>query len=756
MGNNLNFIQGFNKTTRGRIDVKYRVANETEQNALITNDLIEVGDIIWLQSANEGKGKHLFLETYPNFGSLVDVIWKPVGNEKTGDITTNDSEKVPDSTVTYQLKQLIDNLTFLDKDVPPFLVDAQSEDGINDTIRFTFKGGSTVDLNAELFVNLDTFKQAVKKSGINFIIQFTNVDGSVDELDVTSWFDLMFTNQQNISTNEQDISDNGIDIQTNKTAISNVQIADENNITQHSVDLLAGEKLKFKGFQFNSAEETLSPILSFEIDTFFIDDVNGNDTTGTMGFSSLPFASIDEALANTPVFDGNGNRLFTYKILNANTYEVLTTFPERYNYRIISDYNCTISFENNTNANIAPNAYNNTVFQIIAPNAILKFSNTVSQYFQRSKNVIIKLKELHYTPPTNSNLFASAGEGFDIDINNVFLNGSIGSFHNVKEISRLSNVNISTLKVMGNDCNIISTSSTSDIITNLNIKKITGSGKVYLVQNNTHLNLGNIDINGDIFLVDGLKNCSVHFNNSLILGNSFKWSGWALEDFTMSGIIDDNSNVLLNDLLAGYNVNLTFNNFKGKINNTKFYQSATINIIDSHLTFENIPFELRPGNTRTNYVNVNVYGNSSIQSVNPTIFGTKQFSTGTPLDKYIINDYGNLVTNILKLGNDTLYEKKLHSLGSYNSLDYIEVNASRNLASSDNGKCLVITATNINLTIPTTGLQDAFNCTITPTTGNNATIVLDSGVTADENGLTVAAQEMKSIGKLGSTYIIRP
>lgn len=171
---------GVGTTTDAHLDVKFEVLNNLERDALIIGEKIKQGKFIFHKTDN----KHYWLKEYPTPGSLVGVDWKPVGNEKTGDINENDSEKVPDTTVTYQLKQLIDNLTFLDKDVPPVLIDAQSGDGINDTIRFTFKGGTTVDLNAELFVNLNTFKEIRYKASNKFILELVNVDNSIDELNL--------------------------------------------------------------------------------------------------------------------------------------------------------------------------------------------------------------------------------------------------------------------------------------------------------------------------------------------------------------------------------------------------------------------------------------------------------------------------------------------------------------------------------------------------------------------------------------------
>lgn len=117
-----------------------------------------------------------------------------------------------------------------------------------------------------------------------------------------------------------------------------------------------------------------------------------------------------------------------------------------------------------------------------------------------------------------------------------------------------------------------------------------------------------------------------------------------------------------------------------------------------------------------------------------------------------INHYGNLRLNEGTEVASNIEITPQNELG----LKYKSVGASRDLTNADRNKTLVITATGVVLTIPATGLHSDFNVAITTTAGNNGSIAYASGVTVDQTSLTIASQEMKSIGKMNSTYIIRP
>ena len=95
------------------------------------------------------------------------------------------------------------------------------------------------------------------------------------------------------------------------------------------------------------------------------------------------------------------------------------------------------------------------------------------------------------------------------------------------------------------------------------------------------------------------------------------------------------------------------------------------------------------------------------------------------------------------------------TIKDYAELSAISVTTSRDFANTDIGKCLIIENAAITLTMPTTGINSNFNCTIKPLTGYDG--ILAGAVTYDApNGLLIAANTMVSIVKLSTTYIVTP
>lgn len=72
---------------RGDDTAKFRVANDSIRDALITGDLIKIGHIIY----HELDGKHYKLKTYPTFGVLDGVFWEELGSSSINNTLTSDS-----------------------------------------------------------------------------------------------------------------------------------------------------------------------------------------------------------------------------------------------------------------------------------------------------------------------------------------------------------------------------------------------------------------------------------------------------------------------------------------------------------------------------------------------------------------------------------------------------------------------------------------------------------------------------------------
>lgn len=74
------------RSTRGDLDEKFRVVDNTARDLLITLDLVDKGHIIY----NESTSTHEYLKEYPTFGSLTGVLWEAAGTSQVK-ISSNDT-----------------------------------------------------------------------------------------------------------------------------------------------------------------------------------------------------------------------------------------------------------------------------------------------------------------------------------------------------------------------------------------------------------------------------------------------------------------------------------------------------------------------------------------------------------------------------------------------------------------------------------------------------------------------------------------
>ena len=166
------------------LDKKYRVANDAARNALITDQKILVGHVIF----HEADGLRYKLQTDPTTGSLTGVVWKRITPEKTSSLNDASTEKVATAAAVKHLKDLMDNLSFLDEANPPSFIDSNDADTHKDSIRFTFTGGATIDISIKDLVDLGALNNAAKRSASDFILDFTTLGGTTVSVDLTAWF----------------------------------------------------------------------------------------------------------------------------------------------------------------------------------------------------------------------------------------------------------------------------------------------------------------------------------------------------------------------------------------------------------------------------------------------------------------------------------------------------------------------------------------------------------------------------------------
>lgn len=103
----LNLPFGVYRSTRGPVELKFEVIDNSARDSLITNDLINRGHIIYHINDNE----HYKLVTYPIIGNLVGVVWDTFGGSLTSSEIKTLYEANPDTNAfTDALKSKLEAL----------------------------------------------------------------------------------------------------------------------------------------------------------------------------------------------------------------------------------------------------------------------------------------------------------------------------------------------------------------------------------------------------------------------------------------------------------------------------------------------------------------------------------------------------------------------------------------------------------------------------------------------------------------------
>lgn len=86
-------------STDDDLDAKYRVANDTERDLLITNQLIKIGHTIYKESDN----KKYLLSAYPTVGDATTAVWTDEGSGGGGggDVLLTTASQLISSAATY-------------------------------------------------------------------------------------------------------------------------------------------------------------------------------------------------------------------------------------------------------------------------------------------------------------------------------------------------------------------------------------------------------------------------------------------------------------------------------------------------------------------------------------------------------------------------------------------------------------------------------------------------------------------------------
>ena len=165
--------------------------------------------------------------------------------------------------------------------------------------------------------------------GVNTGI-FTNiVSGSIINIDIS---------QKTINSGQPDadliyaIGQGAVVNYVNGTELS---VKDTNGISQFISD-----EILFEGFEFDAPNNKVTNV-ALVLDTIFVNSVTGNDTSGALENPSLPFQTVDAALAAIP----DPDTTWTIHLVNSGTHEINVVIPAK-NFTIFSPVSVVLSFDN--------------------------------------------------------------------------------------------------------------------------------------------------------------------------------------------------------------------------------------------------------------------------------------------------------------------------------------------------------------------------------------------------------------------------
>ena len=204
------------------LDAKYRVESKFQLDNLILTGVIKQYHVIALTvdipEYNLTSGRHELTE-YPTYKSLTGVVWSEIHSGSVGGsgvtvsssitststsdaasslaVKTLNDEKlaanfgvgadnrrlVVDALGTVNVLPALGSLTTVE------LVDTGDVDLVPDSLRFTFVGGSVIDLNINQFFDIGAIKEVKKNDTTNYILDVKTLGDVTSSVDLTSWFD---------------------------------------------------------------------------------------------------------------------------------------------------------------------------------------------------------------------------------------------------------------------------------------------------------------------------------------------------------------------------------------------------------------------------------------------------------------------------------------------------------------------------------------------------------------------------------------
>lgn len=246
--------------------------------------------------------------------------------------------------------------------------------------------------------------------------------------------------------------------------------------------------------------------------TYFVNTVTGNNSTGKYEDSSKPYASIDYVLA-LPAFKTNDT---IYLQNHLGTFPLNGTFP-MISFKIISNEQVTLDFSANLNGDLmAVGGSNTKLVSILIPNGIIYNNRSggtgckISDYPNNYLSVNIDADEIYWNTST---LMVVAGDRIS-KLKARKISCYTALFNHIN-----NDVEIETFNCLGSSASLSQSGENyNNIIT---INNIIGTGG-YLFNNSNSYIVGNISSTLRANCTSSIK---IHFNNSVITNGGFSFGG---------------------------------------------------------------------------------------------------------------------------------------------------------------------------------------------------------------------------------------
>lgn len=240
----------------------------------------------------------------------------------------------------------------------------------------------------ETFNTTKTLGRIAQVTAIDYQFEFIKIDLAPEILTADFDVDDLFTLDFDFAS--QDVT---------PLATNGLEVQDEQENALGTIT----ESVKIKNLTFDNTTKTLEAI-SLVPNTYVVDSVTGNDTTGEYENYNKPYKTIAGVMANYPNTTYSGQKVIIF-LRNAGTHNLTGTLPCM-NYRIYSNENVILDLSNNSNSQIFRSTNTTFTFEVELdmPSGEVKNTST-SRWYCEDAYFIYNINKLNLTGSNTSNYF---------------------------------------------------------------------------------------------------------------------------------------------------------------------------------------------------------------------------------------------------------------------------------------------------------------------------------------------------------------